>query len=429
MGRHHKLRNTIIIYFCLFGLVLTALYGTVVFLGMRQLEDRVFTNQLRSIVENYLKGVANGNPQLSPPGLTTYRGTEQMPDSLFDLVGRYPLGYHELRFNQSDTEHELQFAIQQLPEKEEMLYFIYDVSGLEVSEQKQHDLILLLLLAGTLVCCLGLVIGFFLARRITTPLSELTRKIQSFSGNDLPTKLITPGASDEISALGRSLEHANERINQFIIREKEFTRNASHELRTPLTVIKGATELLEKRLSAEGINPRALDRISRSIGEMELTINTFLMLAREDNVPPSEKVDLGKLCSNIVGEIRFLIIEPDMDIQVRCEEPVFVYASPQVIQIILSNLLRNAVQHSFGKDITVQITENSLQVTDDGCGITNEMAGKILQPGMRDPKSGGTGFGLSIVDRICTRLGWLLEIQSSRKTGTKITVLFKQQSK
>ncbi len=425
MRRQHKLRNTIIIYFCLFGLVLTALYGTVIFLGMRQLEDRVFTNQLQSIVENYLKGVANGNPQLSPPGLTTYRGTEQMPDSLFDLVGRYPLGYHELHFNQSDTEVELQFAIQQPPGKEERVYFIYDVSGLEVTEQKQHDLVLLLLLAGTLVCCLGLVIGFFLARRITTPLSELTRKIQSFSGNDLPTKLITPGASDEISVLGHSLEHANERINQFIIREKEFTRNASHELRTPLTVIKGATELLEKRLSAEGINPRALDRISRSIGEMELTINTFLMLAREDNVPSSEKVDLGKLCSNIAGEIRFLIIEPGMDIQVRCEEPVFVYASPQVIRIILSNLLRNAVQHSFGKDITVQVNEGSLQVTDDGWGITNELSGTILQPGIRDKKSDGTGFGLSIVDRICTRLGWLLEVTSSRKAGTKITVFLK----
>lgn len=425
MGRQHKLRNTIIIYFCLFGLVLTTLYGTMVFLGMRQLEDRVFTNQLQSIVENYLKGVTNGNPQLTPPGLTTYMGTEQMPDSLFDLVGRYPLGYHELHFNQSDTEHELQVAIQQLPGKNERVYFVYDVNGLEVSEQKQHDLMLLLLLAGALVCCLGLVIGFVLARGITTPLSELTRKIQSFSGNDLPTKLITPGASDEISVLGRSLERANERINQFIIREKEFTRNASHELRTPLTVIKGATELLEKRLSAEGMNPRALDRISRSIREMELTIDIFLMLAREDNVPPSEKVELGKLCSNIADEIRFLVAEPNMDIQVRCEEPVFVYTAPLVIRIILSNLLRNAVQHSFGTEITVQVNENSLQVTDDGSGIPNEMIGKVKNPGEKNKKSGGTGFGLSIVDRICTRLGWSLEIQSSAETGTKITVFFK----
>ncbi len=418
MGRQHKLRNTIIIYFCLFGLILTALYGTVVFLGMRQLEDRVFTNQLQSIVENYLKGQVNGNPQLSPPGLRTYRGTEQMPDSLFDLVGRYPLGYHELHFNQSDTEIELQFAIQQLSEKGKRVYFIYDVSELEVSEERQQAFLLLLILTGAIVCCLGLVLGFFLARRITSPLGELTRKIQSFSGDYLPTELVTPEASDEISFLGHSLEHANERINQFLIREKEFTRNASHELRTPLTVIKGATELLEKRLSAEGMNPRALDRISRSIREMELTIETFLMLAREDNVPPSEKVDLGKLCNNIAGEISFLIIEPDMDIQVRCEEPVFVYAAPQVIHIILSNLLRNAVQHSFGKNITVQVTESSLQVTDDGCGITNEMVG------IRDKKSNGTGFGLSIVDRICTRLGWLLEVTSSRKAGTKITVLF-----
>lgn len=426
MGRQYNLRSTIIICFCLFGLVLTALYGTVIFFGMRQLEDRIFTNQLQSIVENYLKGVTNGNTQLSPPGLTTYIGTEQMPDSLFDLVGRYPLGYHELRFNQSNTEYELQFAIQQLPEQEKRVYFIYDVSGLEVSEKRQYTFILLLILAGALVCCLGLVIGVFLAERLTSPLGELTRKIQSFSGNDLPTKLVTPGASDEISFLGHSLEHANERINQFIIREKEFTRNTSHELRTPLTVIKGATELLEKKISAEGNeSPRALDRISRSIREMELTIDTFLMLAREDNVPPSEKVELGKLCSNVVDEISFLIVEPGMDIKVRCEEPVFVYAAPQVIRIILNNLLRNAVQHSFGKEVTVQVTENSLQVTDDGCGITNEMAGKILQPGIHDPKSGGTGFGLSIVDRICTRLGWLLEIKSSRKAGTKITVLFK----
>ena len=425
MGRQHNLRKTITIYFCLFGLVLTVLYGTVVFFGLRQLEDRLFINQLKSFVETYLKEVANGTPQLSPPGLTTYIGTEQMPDSLFDLVGRYPLGYHELQFNQSDTEYELQFAIQQLPGKEQRVYFIYDVSGLEVSETRQNTLILLLILAGVLVCCFGLIIGFFLARRITLPLGELTQKIQSFTGNDLPTQLVPPGASDEVLFLGRSLEQANERINQFIIREKEFTRNASHELRTPLTAIQGAAELLEKRFLAEhGHIPRALERVTRSVKEMELTIDTFLMLAREDELAHYEQVDINQLCRDIVNEMRDFINHQDKEIRLTESASSTVWAPPLVIRIVLGNLLRNAVQHSSGNCITVQVTDNSLHVSDDGGGMDSDVVNKVLQPGVRSSLSGGTGFGLTIIDRICTRLSWQLDIQSSTETGTRISVLF-----
>lgn len=427
MRQPPTLRNTIILSFCLFGLILTACYGTSVFLGMRLLEDRLFKNQLQSIVESYLHGAASGSPQLTQPGLTTYLGTEEMPLSLVNLVKHYPLGYHELHFKQAETEYELHIAIQQRPGTTKRLYFIYDVNGLEVSENRQYAFILLLILTGALVCCLGLVIGFLIAGRITSPLSELTRRIQSFSDKDLPTNLVTPGVPEEINFLGRSLEHANERINHFLVREKEFTRNASHELRTPLTVIKGATELLEKQLSAKGRKyPRAIDRINRSIQEMELTNDTFLMLAREDNVPPAEKVELGKLCSTTVDELQLLAIDQNMVIRIECKKPVILLVSPQVIRIILSNLLRNAIQHSAGKKILIRVAEDRLQVVDDGCGITNNLAEKVQQLGMENTNSFGTGFGLSIVERICTRLGWSLKIESPPKAGTKITVIFKQ---
>lgn len=423
--RPNKLRNTIVLSFCLFALVLTILYGVFVFLGMRQIEDKVFTNQLQSIVDRHLQGTTNGSSQLTLPGLSTYVGTERMPIFLFDLVGRYPLGYHEVRFIRDDRETELQFAIEKQPGTDNRIYFVYDVSGMEISEKWQNAFILLLVLAGIIVSCLGVVVGVFLASKFTNPLSELTRKIDTFSGDDLPTDLIRPGPLDEIGFLGYSLEQANERVNQFIVREKEFTRNASHELRTPLTVIKGAAELLTKRFIEEKIEvPRALKRIDRASQEMKLTIDTFLMLAREDNVPHFEEVELGKLCGRVVDDLQLMAGWKNMSILLKCPQSISCWSSPQVLRIILSNLLRNAIEHSTGTEIVVKVTGNELQVTDNGGGIASEVAPKILQPGVRDKRSTGTGFGLSIVNRICTRLGWTLEIDSSGQEGTIITVIF-----
>ncbi len=426
MNLSRPLQHIIIICFCLFALLLTSFYGTFVFLGLSRMEDSLFKNQLQSIVEQYLQDVTHGPPDLTPPGLSTYIGTEEMPEPLFELVGRYPSGYHELQFDQSGVDTELQFAIQNLPDSKERIYFIYDVKGVEVSDERQAAMIFILFLVGTLVCCMGFAVGFIISKKIVSPLNALTQKIELFSGTDLPTDLTVTDAPEEINFLGTRLGLANERINQFIIREKEFTRNASHELRTPLTAIQGATELLEKRfLTEQGEVPRPLERILRSVKEMELTVETFLMLAREEKLTPCEQIDINHICAELVDEMRTFINHSGKKIRHIDQNTVMLQAPPQVIRIVIGNLLRNAIQHSSGNCITVRVTDNSLQVSDDGAGMPRDLVDKVLQPGIRDSFSGGTGFGLTIVDRICTRLGWRLDVQSSTETGTEITVLFK----
>ena len=420
-----KLQTNIIISFALFAFLLTTFYGTLVFLGLSNItEDRVFRKQLEAIVEQYQQGVVTGSPAHTLPGLATFVGIDNIPPPLFELVGDFPVGYHELQFDLGGVESEIQFAIHKVPDSDELVYFIYDVSGIESSVKRQPVIVTTLILSGIVVTLIGLVIGYAISRKIVSPLYRLTRKIESFSDQELPTYLNIPGAPEEINFLGQSLSHANKRINRFIIREKEFTRNASHELRTPLTVIKGAAELLGKRYLTETEQiPRPLERITHSVIEMELTIDTFLILAREDEIPQSEEVDLNLLSNGIIEEIRHTIYA-DKDIQLIAEASPIVVAPPQVVRIVVSNLLRNAIQHSTGNCIKIRISERSLGVSDNGSGIPVDLADKILQPGTRSLEAGGTGFGLTIVDRICTRLGWKLNIDSSTETGTEIKVLF-----
>jgi len=422
----NKLQTNIIISFALFGFLLTTFYGTLVFVGLSNItEDRLFRKQLEAIVEQYQQGVITGSPDHTLPGLAIYTGIDDMPAPLFELVGDFPVGYHELQFDRAGVDSEIQFAIQNVPDSDEWVYFIYDVSGIESSVERQPVIVSILILSGIAVTFIGLVVGYAISRKIVSPLYKLTRKIESFSDQKLPTDLHTPDAPEEINFLGQSLSQANKRINRFIIREKEFTRNASHELRTPLTVIRGAAELLGKRyLTDKGQIPRPLERITRSAIEMELTIDTFLMLAREDDIPQSEKVDLNLLSSSIIEEIRHTIYS-DKDIQLIEGASPMVSAPPEVVRIVVSNLLRNAIQHSTGNCIEIRISEGSLGVLDNGSGIPGDLADNILQPGTRNMEAGGTGFGLSIVDRICTRLGWKLDIHSSTETGTEIRVLFK----
>ena len=59
------------------------------------------------------------------------------------------------------------------------------------------------------------------------------------------------GADDEVSELSAALAWFAQRLNEFMERERHFTRDASHELRSPLTVIQMASDVL-----LQGTEPR-----------------------------------------------------------------------------------------------------------------------------------------------------------------------------
>jgi signal transduction histidine kinase len=96
------------------------------------------------------------------------------------------------------------------------------------------------------------------------------------------------------------------------------------------------------------------------------------------------------------------------------------------MQVVVSNLLRNACSYTDEGRIDVILEQDRLTVRDTGIGMSEDSTARAFEPFYRaDPaRPQGTGLGLSIVRRLCDRFGWKVELESELGTGTSVTIRF-----
>jgi signal transduction histidine kinase len=244
--------------------------------------------------------------------------------------------------------------------------------------------------------------------------------------------------------LGRAVINARlfEREQQLVGRLQELNdykrrmiATISHEMKTPLTSIAGHLELLE-----DGHGIGSLAAIGRSRQRLHQLTEDFLLLLRldaADRPPVAVPLDLRDVVADAVEMVE---VRARLDgIEVRCEDPgvaVVVRGELYELERVAANLLSNAVKFSRpGGLVLVECTttptddgdEVSLRVTDSGLGISAEDQAQLFQEFFRseDPEVreiGGSGLGLSIVQRIVQRHGGRVAVSSELGVGTTFTV-------
>lgn len=201
----------------------------------------------------------------------------------------------------------------------------------------------------------------------------------------------------------RQLRQQNERLG-------EFASVISHDLRSPLNVAQGRAALLAEQGESEHLDPllQALDR-------MEAIVEDTLTLARQgDTISETESVSL----TNLVGKCWATVDTDDATIEI-VDEMTF-QADPGRLRHVFENLFRNAVEHG-GSDVTVRVgchNELGIYVEDNGPGIPVEKRDEVFEPG-HSSAQGGTGFGLTIVNRIVEAHGWELSVADGTEGGAR----------
>jgi signal transduction histidine kinase len=231
---------------------------------------------------------------------------------------------------------------------------------------------------------------------------------------------------DEVSSLVRALDEFTNRLEQFVERERNFTRDVSHELRTPIAVIRGALELVERKYGDQAVTE--MNRMYRTLMDMESLIETLLLLAREQiEALPLREVTVNDLIAAELDNLR--MIHQDKPITVNVEESgiLVVLAAERVLPILIGNLLRNAFNYTLRGNITVSIRSDGFSVADSGIGMDREQIQKVFKPFFRaDDKqqASGYGIGMTIVKRLCNRYEWNLRLSSKMGEGTEVSVHF-----
>jgi len=291
----------------------------------------------------------------------------------------------------------------------------------------------------TLFLLFSYLIGWLFYRKtakVLSPIAWLAKKFESFDPVSAQVPSINfadiPGEVDyETSILAESLSDYVQRIEQFVDRERAFTRDVSHELRTPLTVVNMAVNLLESSKDISKADLKSLSRIKSASKDMLELVDVFLILARES----IQEFDNASVCINEVVEHQLLQLKPMLDakknsltVNIHSAQAYELETSSKILEVMLGNLIQNAIKYTEKGQIDISITQDSVTVEDTGIGMSQEQVDQIFRPffqaGTRP--SGGYGVGLTIVKRIADRFDWLLSVNSKPNHGTKITIKFKR---
>ena len=269
------------------------------------------------------------------------------------------------------------------------------------------------------------------SRKALSPVIELAKVVRRWNPDHpdpaslAPDRL--PAATDgDVEVLVAALYNFANRLDAFVERERNFTRDASHELRTPLTVMKVAVDVL----ADEDMSPfaqRSLARLRRSVREMEALIETFLVLARESDTGLRDEDFLANdVVGSEVARYRELLVGKPVDLQLVEHGRFALHAPPRVFGVMVGNLIRNACLYTEQGSVTVAVETDKVSVIDTGTGMSEEDLERAFQPFYRGSRTGrsGHGIGLAIVRRIADRYQWLVTLESTLGEGTTATAHF-----
>lgn len=273
--------------------------------------------------------------------------------------------------------------------------------------------------------------GYLMSRRAVSAIVQLADAVRNFDFQEgkfdqLRLHELGDTTDTEVLALINALEQFANRLERFVSRERNFTRNASHELRTPLAVLKGNIDLLQKfpdsRRRAE-----VTERMARTVRDMESLVETLLILARESESKLSwSSVVLNDLVAEQLDQVSRAIPKADVTTEITADCLLETEAPERVLGIIFHNLLRNAMTFTESGCVSVHIDAHSVIVRDTGCGMSESDLERAFEPFYRahDRSNEGYGLGLAIVSRLCRRFGWPLEVESELGSGTVFRVNF-----
>jgi len=271
------------------------------------------------------------------------------------------------------------------------------------------------------------------SRRALSPVIALAKVVREWDPKHPDPELLDPrklsrDPDGEVEVLARALHAYARRIEEFVERERNFTRDASHELRSPLTVVKIAADvLLDEEMSP--FAERALQRIRRSVRDMEAMLEAFLLLAREsDSGLPAEDFEVNDAVREELERTRPLLEGKAVTMALDERARFMIHAPPRVFAAMLGNLVRNACLYTEAGSVRVVIEQDSVSVVDSGIGMSGEEMAQAFRPFFRagHSASAGHGVGLSIVRRLSERFGWPVEMHSEVGAGTTATIRFPQ---
>ncbi len=370
------------------GLLLLLILSLLMVVAENKMEELSLRHWLEAEVTRYNDDwlrLGQAAPAPSPRQFSSY----------WTEAGRLPAWLKPYRtpgfFEHQLGEEDKHFLVRAHPSGQGLLYLVFNDDAddyLDPYEDRLHLVTRLIGLALLLGC---IAFGIWLVRHITRPLDRLRQRVAHLTPDQVD--FVPDAPWQELREIELALLAGKHEVAAVFAREQEFSRFASHELRTPNMVIQGSAALLGKVSDLPAPAARAASRIRAASDEMALLTETFLLLGRKEAVERHPQL-VAPLIQRELARLAPLLQRESLDIRINLDEQSEVQAPLSLLAIALGNLLKNALSYAEGH-IEIALQGQVLTISNPTAAAPDQIL--------------GYGCGLTIIQRICEKLGWQIE--------------------
>ncbi|MEO3754200.1 HAMP domain-containing sensor histidine kinase [Streptomyces sp. B6B3] len=276
------------------------------------------------------------------------------------------------------------------------------------------------------------------ATTVLRPVQRLNGAARRLSEGKLDTRLPVRGA-DELAELTRTFNSAAEslerRVQELSGREeasRRFVADMSHELRTPMTAITAVTEVLEDEV--DNLDPMIAPAVQLVVSEtrrLNVLVENLMEVTRFDAGTARmvlDDVDIADQVTHCIDDRAWLDA-----VEVSAERGIIFRVDPRRLDVILANLIGNALKHG-GSPVRVAVREEEregqqelvIEIADQGPGIPENVLPHVFdrfyKASASRPRSEGSGLGLSIAQENAHLHGGEISAHNSPDGGAVFTL-------
>lgn len=269
---------------------------------------------------------------------------------------------------------------------------------------------------GVLVVAATALMALRVTAQALRPVTVMAERAADWSEHDLSHRFNLGPPTNELAALGETLDHLLDRVASVIRSEQRLTSELAHELRTPLTGIQGSADLALLRGVDDPAVREDLRQIAASSREMAGVITTLLDLARDGGVAGREQ---ECRVADVVPALAAAASGP-AEVVDRTGASVARVAAPAGLVVrALVPLVDNASRHARHRIVleAVDLPDRvEVVVRDDGAGVDESLRDTLFEPGVSDRRD-GAGLGLGIAQRVARSFGGEITLDDAGPDG------------
>lgn len=256
-----------------------------------------------------------------------------------------------------------------------------------------------------------IIINNFVLKRLWKPFYSLLNQLKNYRigySKNLPeVKTETKEFADLQQAVNVLLHHTIETYEQ----QKSFIGNASHELQTPLAIALNKLELLIENENLKDNQAESIANVMQIIGRLVRLNKSLLLLTKIENKQflNNQNISLNEAVNEIISDLSEITEYKNIEFVFTETSQVNIEIDGSLLNILLSNLLRNAIFHNVenGK-VNINVSTNSIEIINTGIEMAIDPQKIFSRFYKSNTATNGSGLGLAIVKAICDLYGFTI---------------------